>query len=121
MGAVAGGAVGASVGLAGGAAIASLLVPAWEPCLQSDWAQRLRWDSAVPLREREPGDLSEHAVDVGVAKDDVHFYHDLLRQGRSLVIANVDSEEQSATARSAFKQQGSKDVDRARKKLGKAA
>jgi hypothetical protein len=89
--------------------------------LRSDWGQRLRLDSAVPLRERRRGDVSEHALDVGVPKDDVRFYHDLLRQGRSLVIANVDTEEQAATARSVFKQQGSEDVDRARKELGKAA
>jgi hypothetical protein len=57
---------------------------------------------------------------VGVPKD-VQFYHDLLRQGRWLVIANVGTEEQAATAPSVFKQQGSEDVDRARKALGKAA
>jgi len=67
------------------------------------------------------GDVTEHALDVGVPKDDVQFYHDLLRQGRSLVIANVGTEEQAATARSVFKQQGSEDVDRARKELGRAA
>jgi hypothetical protein len=41
------------------------------------------------------GDVTAHALDVGVPKDDVQFYHDLLRQGRSLVIANVDTEEQA--------------------------
>jgi len=60
-------------------------------------------------------------LDVGVPKDDGQFYHDLLRQGRPLVIANVDTEEQAATPRSVFKQQGREDVDTAREELGKAA
>ena len=70
----------------------AFLCPGWEPCLQSDWALPLHWDSAVPLRAKA-GDVTEHALDVGVPKDDVPFYHDLLRQGRSLVIANVDAED----------------------------
>src|SRR3982074_3231990 len=67
------------------------------------------------------GDVTEHALDVGVPKDDVQLYHDLLRQGHSPVIGTVDTEEQAATAQSVFKQQGSEDIDRARKELGKAA
>jgi hypothetical protein len=37
------------------------------------------------------------------------------------VIADVDDEDQAATARSVFKKQGSEDVDAARKDLEKAA
>jgi hypothetical protein len=94
--------------------------------LQSDWALPLRWDSAVPLRERRQ-EMSPSTRAMWEFRkrmcSSIQFYHDLLRQGRSLVIANVDAEEQAATARSVFKQQGSEseDVDRARKELGKAA
>ena len=121
MGAVVGGALGASAGLAGGAAVASLLVPG----VGTVFAIGLGAAAALGLGGAAAGakarDVTEHALDVGVPKDEVQFCHDLLRQGRSLVISNVDAEEQAATARSVFKQQGSEDVDRARKELGKAA
>jgi hypothetical protein len=121
MGAVVGGALGASAGLAGGAAVASLLVPGVGTVFAIGLGAAAALGLGGAAAGAKAGDVTEHALDVGVPKDDVQFYHDLLRQGRSLVIANVDAEEQAATARSVFKQQGSEDVDRARKELGKAA
>jgi hypothetical protein len=67
------------------------------------------------------GDVAEHAMEDGVPKDDVQFYHAALRRGHSLVIANVDSEGHLETARRVFKQHGSEDVDALRKELGKVA
>jgi hypothetical protein len=67
------------------------------------------------------GDVAEHAMDVGVPKDDVNFYHELLRRGHSIVIASVDSEEHAAKARAVFKQQGSEDVEATRRELRRAA
>jgi hypothetical protein len=119
MGAVVGGAVGASARLAGGAAVASLLVPGVGTVFAIGVGAAALLGLGGAAAGATAGDVTEHALDVGVPKDDVQLYHDLLRQGRSLVIANAD--EQAATARSVFKQQGSEDVDRARKELGKAA
>jgi hypothetical protein len=121
MGAVVGGAVGASAGLAGGAAVASLLVPGVGTVFAIGLGAAAALGLGGAAAGAKAGDVTEHALDVGVPKDDVQFYHDLLRQGRSLVIANVDTEEQAATARSVFKQQGSQDEDTAREELGKAA
>ena len=67
------------------------------------------------------GDAAEHAMDVGVPKDDVQFYHYVLRRRHSVVIANVDSEENAAKARAVFKQQGSEDVEATRRELRAAA
>jgi hypothetical protein len=56
-------------------------------------------------------------MDVGVPRDEVKFYHEALRRGRSLVIANADAEELAERARTVFKQQGGKDVGAARKEF----
>jgi hypothetical protein len=53
-------------------------------------------------------------MDVGVPRDEVKFYHEVLRRGRSLVIANADGEELAQGVRTVFKQQGGGDVEAAR-------
>jgi hypothetical protein len=121
VGAVLGGAVGASAGLAGGAAIASMLVPGVGTIFAIGLGAAAALGLGGAAAGAKAGDVTEHALDVGVAKDDVPFYRQLLRRGRSLVIANVESEEQAAIARSVFKQQGSEDVEAARTELGRAA
>ena len=121
VGAVLGGAVGASAGLAGGAAVASLLVPGVGTIFAIGLGAAAALGLGGAAAGAKVGDVTEHALDVGVPKDDVPFFHELLRRGRSLVIANVESEEQAATARSIFKQQGSEDVEAARRELRKAA
>ena len=90
MGAVVGGAVGASAGLAGGAAVASLLVPGGGTVFAIGLGAAAALGLGGAAAGAKAGDVTEHALDVGVPKDEVQFYHDLLRQGRSLVMANVD-------------------------------
>jgi len=118
---VVGGAMGASAGLAGGAAVASLLVPGVGTVFAIGLGAAAALGLGGAAAGAKAGDVTEHALDVGIPKDDVQFYHQLLRQGRSLVIANVDTAEQAAAARSAFRQQGGEDVEVARNELGKAA
>jgi hypothetical protein len=48
-------------------------------------------------------------MDVGVPRDEVKFYHEVLRRGQSLVIANADGEELAQGVRTVFKQQGGGD------------
>jgi hypothetical protein len=67
------------------------------------------------------GDASEHAMDKGVPKDDVFFYRQLLKRGRSLVIAEVEFDDQAAAAREVFYRRGGEDVDEARKQLQSVA
>ncbi len=121
MGAVMGGALGASAGLAGGAAIASLVVPGVGTIFAIGLGAAAALGLGGAAAGAKAGEATEHALDAGVPKDDVPFYHELLRRGRSLVIANVESEEQASTTRSVLKKQGSEDVDEARKELKKAA
>jgi len=121
MGAVVGGAMGASAGLAGGAAVASLLVPGVGTIFAIGVGAAAALGLGGAAAGAKLGDVAEHAMDVGVPKDDVRFYHELLRRGHSVVIANVESEEDVAKARAVFKQQGSEDVDATRRELREAA
>jgi len=61
------------------------------------------------------GEDSEKALDTGVPHDDVLFYRELLKQGRSVVVASADSDELATAARVVMREHGSEDVDTARK------
>lgn len=121
MGAVVGGAVGGSAGLAGGAAIASMMVPGVGTIFAIGLGAAAAWGLGGAAAGAKAGDVAEHAADVGIPRDDVAFYHELLRRRHSVVIANVDSEEHAARAREVFKRCGSEDVDKIRGELKKAA
>ncbi len=49
------------------------------------------------------------------------WYRELLKRGRSLVIANVDDPDLAWVAKAVFERQGSEDMDEARKKIPPAA
>jgi len=49
------------------------------------------------------------------------WYRELLKRGRSLVIANVDGPDLASVAKAVFERQGSEDMDEARKKIPPAA
>jgi hypothetical protein len=121
VGAVLGGAMGAGAGMAGGAAIASLMVPGVGPILAIGLGAAAVLGLGGATAGATAGHQIEHALDNGVAKDDVKFYHAALRRGLSLVIAHVDSEDQLAAAEKVFKQHGSQSVDALQRELEKAA
>jgi hypothetical protein len=121
MGAVVGGAVGAGAGLSLGSAVASLLVPGVGPIVAIGLGAAALLGLGGAAAGAKAGDLSEHAMDKGVPRDDVSFYRELLKRGRSIVIAEVDHEDQAASAREVFEQRGGEDVDAARKELHSAA
>ena len=54
-------------------------------------------------------------MDEGVPKDDVLLYRDLLKQRRSLVIANVESDKHAEIVRSVLGHNGAQDADSAHK------
>ena len=62
-----------------------------------------------------------NAVGTGVPRDDGFFYRQLLKRGHSLVIANLDVEDQAPAAQEVFERRGSEDVNAARKELQSAA
>jgi hypothetical protein len=66
------------------------------------------------------GEASEQAADIGVPKDDTFLYRELLKRGRSLVIATVDNPD-LASAKAVFERQGSEDINEARRMIPPAA
>jgi len=48
-------------------------------------------------------------------RDDTFLYRDLLKRGRSLVIANIDDPGRVSVAQSVFQGQGTEDIDAAHK------
>jgi hypothetical protein len=121
MGALLGGAVGASAGLAGGAAMASLLIPGVGTIFALGVGAAAVLGLGGAAVGAKAGDATEHAMDVGVPRDEVKFYHEVLRRGRSLVLANADGEELAEKARTVFEEQGGEDVGTAREEFEKAA
>jgi len=121
VGAVVGGAVGAGAGLSLGSAVASLLVPGVGTIFAVGLGAAAVLGLSGAAAGATVGEESEHAMDIGVPRDDVFFYRQMLKRGRSLVIANVESEDQAATAKELFHNRGGEDVDAARKELESAA
>ena len=121
MGAVVGGALGASAGLAGGAAVASMLVPGVGTIFAAGLGAAALLGMGGAALGAKAGDVTEHALDVGVPKDDVLLYRELLRRGRSLVIVNVDDERLAKSAKFVFEQHQGEDIDAARKEWRMAA
>ena len=121
VGAVVGGAVGAGAGLSLGSAVASLFVPGVGPIFAIGLGAAALLGLGGAAAGAKAGDASEHSLDTGVPRDGVSFYRELLKRGRSIVIAEVDIEDQASAAREIFERRGGEDVEAARKELHSAA
>jgi phage-related tail protein len=121
VGGLVGGAVGTGAGLSLGSAVASLLVPGVGTIFAIGLGAAALLGIGGAAAGASLGEASEHAADIGIPKDDTFLYRDLLKRGRSIVVANVDSEHLASTAHSIFQRLGSEDVDEARKNFQNAA
>ncbi len=114
MGAYLGGVMGAGAGLSLGSAVASLLIPGVGPIMAAGLGAAALLGLGGAAVGRKVGDESETAMDEGLPKDDVFFYRDLLKQMRSLVIVNTDSDEEAQAVQSILDQKGAEDIKAAR-------
>jgi len=73
-----------------GSAIASLLVPGVGTIFAIGMGAAALLGLGGAAAGAILGEASEQAADIGVPKDDTFLYRELLKRGRSLVIANVD-------------------------------
>ena len=121
VGGLVGGAVGAGTGLSLGSAIASLFVPGVGTILAIGLGAAALLGIGGAAAGASAGEASEHAADIGVPKDDTLVYRQLLKRGRSLVIANVEDSDLASTAKAVFHRLGAEDVAEARKNLESAA
>jgi hypothetical protein len=121
VGGLLGGAVGAGTGLSLGSAIASLFVPGVGTIFAIGLGAAALLGIGGAAAGATAGEASEHAADTGVPKDDIFVYRELLKRGRSLVIANVEDSELGSAAKTVFHRLGAEDVTQARKNLEPAA
>jgi hypothetical protein len=116
MGAFLGGVIGASGGLSLGSAVASVLIPGVGPIMAVGLGAAALLGAGGAAAGARAGHKSEDALDEGVPRDDVFFYHDLLKQGRSLVIVNSDDDHAADHARTLIHQAGAEDAEAARRR-----
>jgi len=121
MGAVLGGAVGASTGLTLGSVVASLMVPGVGPIMAAGLGAAALLGVGGAVAGGEIGNEAEKKLDVGVPRDDVMFYRELLKRGRSLIVVNTEHEDEYARAKDVIAESGGEDVKTARHELRGAA
>ncbi len=116
-----GAAIGAAGGMALGGAVAGALVPGAGPVIAAGLGAAAILGAGGAAVGAEIGEEAERTLDTGIPRDDLPLYRRLLTEGRSLVLAFVDSEEMQKTARMVMRNNGSEDVEEARRRFEKAA
>lgn len=116
-----GAAVGGAAGFTAGATAATLMVPGLGVIFAIGLGAAALLGVGGATVGAKLGHTVESEVDSGVPKEEVDFLRQLLRSGKSLVIANVRGGTEIATVREGFLKHGSQDTEQARKELGRAA
>jgi hypothetical protein len=115
MGKALGGVVGGAAGLGAGAAIASLLMPVVGPVWTMTFGAAAAGVGGAVVGAAAGGALEE-VWTTGVPKDEVFFYEDALRQGRTVFVALSEDAAQLEFGREAIKESGAEALDAAREK-----
>jgi hypothetical protein len=114
MGKALGGVVGGAAGLGAGAMIASLLLPGVGPILTITFGAALGVGGAAA--GASAGGALEDIWSRGVPKDEIFFYENALRQGRTVLVALSENPDQLEAGRNVMKSSGAEAVDAAREK-----
>lgn len=112
---VVGAAIGGGAGLSLGSMVASLAVPGVGVVFAAGLGAAALLGIGGAAAGAALGEASEKAGDIGVPRDDVMFYRELLQQGRSLVVASAESEEMATAAQAVLHRNGAQDVSSARR------
>ena len=115
MGKAIGSVIGGAVGLGAGALIANLLLPGIGPVLAVTFGAAAGGLGGAAAGAAAGGAL-ENVLSIGVPKDEVFFYEDALRQGRSVVVGLSERDDQIEAGRSALNKAGAETLDAAREK-----
>lgn len=113
IGSVVGGALGSAGGFGAGAALASFLVPGVGPVL----AGGLLGASLLGLGGLAGGAAAGDAIEErisGVPHDELYVYEDALRQGKTIIFVQPETDEQAEAARTALERAGAESIDAAR-------
>lgn len=113
--------IGGSAGFTAGATAATLLVPGLGAIFAIGLGAAALLGLGGAAAAAKAGDTIDRNVDTGASQSQVELYRQLLRNGRSLVLAQVRSGAEITMVREVFKQLGSEDVETARREMGRAA
>ncbi|HVF50500.1 MAG TPA: hypothetical protein VNA19_10465 [Pyrinomonadaceae bacterium] len=118
MGKALGGAVGGALGVAGGlhlgAAAASLFVPGVGPILAAGIIGAALLGAGGAATGVAAGGALENNIAEGLPHDELYVYEDALRQGRTVVVAVAETDEQGEAAQHALEDAGAESLDAAR-------
>jgi hypothetical protein len=114
IGGVVGGALGTASGMSLGAAAASLFIPGVGPIMATGIIGAALLGAGGAIGGAAAGDALEEGMADGLPRDELYVYEDALRQGRSVVIALTENDEQDEGARRAIEQAGAESLDAAR-------
>lgn len=117
MGKALGSVVGGAVGLGGGAQLAGAVMNLFVPGLGS--VAIITFGAAAAgvggaLAGAAAGGALENALSIGLPKDEIFFYEDALKKGRTLLIAVSEDGGRLDLARSVIEQAGAESLDAAR-------
>ncbi len=111
---VVGGAAGASAGFGLGAAAASLLIPGVGPVAAIGLAAAALFGAAGAAGGVAAGKALEDSTRSGIPRDEVYLYENALMQGKSVLFARAESDEQAAWVRRQLAAAGAESLDAAR-------
>lgn len=117
MGGTVGGVVGAALGMAGGFELgigATALIPGIGPVVAVGLAAAALLGVGGAFSGAVLGDAAERQSTLGIPADEVFFYEDALRQGRSLLIVLANDSDEKNRARELLAAAGAESLDAAR-------
>ena len=114
MGGAVGGALGTASGLGLGAGLASLLIPGVGPVLAAGLVGAAILGIGGAATGMAAGAAMERTIADGVPHDELFFYEEALRNGRSVVIAFAEDEAAETKAREVLSAAGAQSIDAAR-------
>ncbi len=118
IGTALGAAVGGSVGIAGGFWLGAILTTVFLPGVGAIAALGAIGATILGALGAVGGGAIGHAADSdlseGISGDEMFVYEDALRQGRSVVIALAENDDQAGAARAALTAAGAESIDKAR-------
>lgn len=114
IGTWAGGALGVAGGLHLGTAVAAALIPGVGPVLAIGLLGAALLGTGGALAGRAAGEAMEDNIAPELPHDELYVYEDALRQGRTVIIAAADDDEQAEQFQQALAGAGAESIDAAR-------
>jgi hypothetical protein len=117
VGGAIGGVVGAALGIAGGFEVglaATALVPGVGPVLAAGLAGAMFLGAGGAIGGALLGSAADHQSTEGLPADEVFFYEDALRQGRSVIVVMANGATEARRAREIMAEAGAESLDAAR-------